>query len=185
MQIDFSELEELLSPLTAMCKKEKTIDLGGVSVTLRPLTPTEETEVQKMLPDINNEAYAAVEFADVFRKETLSRAIVQINAMDLRGVKLVSTGQTLPSGVEQKITKEEAILKILSQWSRPVLSKVFEEFTFLNEEIEAEMDSSLKLNTEDTDAISENLKERSEKIKQADTLASVSEKSSNESNEVL
>ena len=115
----------------------------------------------------------------------MSRAIVQINAMDLRGVKLVSTGQTLPSGVEQKITKEEAILKILSQWSRPVLSKVFEEFTFLNEEIEAEMDSRLKLNTEDTDAISENLKERSEKIKQADTLASVSEKTSNEPNEVL
>ena len=47
MQIDFSELEELLSPLTAMCKKEKTIDLGGVSVTLRPLTPTEETEFKR------------------------------------------------------------------------------------------------------------------------------------------
>jgi hypothetical protein len=55
----------------------------------------------------------------------------------------------------------------------------------LNEEIEAEMDSSLKLNTEDTDAISENLKERSEQIKQADTLASVSENTSNEPTEVL
>ena len=185
MNINFQELEELLSPLTSMCKKEKQIEIGGVSVTLRSLTPVEENDVQKMLPDISDGAYAAVEFADTFRKETLSRAIVQIGAMDLRDVSSVSTGQKLPSGVEQKISKEEAILKIISKWSRPVLSKVFEEFTFLNEEIEAEMDDSLKLNTEDTDAISQNLKERSEKIKQADTLASVSETSSDEPKEVL
>lgn len=185
MMINFSELEELMQPLTSMCKKEKTIEIGGVSVTLRSLTPAEETEVQKMLPDINQDAYSAVEFADVFRKETLARAIVQINQMDLREVKTISTGERLPSGKDQIIPKEEAILKILGGWSRQVLSKVFEEFTYLSEEIEAEMDESLKLNTEDTSAIADNLKERSEKIKQADLLASLSEQSSDESKEVL
>lgn len=182
--MNFLDLQELMSPLASICKKEKKVEIAGFSLTLKSLTPLEETEVQRMLPDINQDAYSAVEFADVFRKETLARAIVEVGGMDLREVKEIPTGEKLPSGVEQKITKEEAILKILGSWSRPVLSKVFEHFTILNEEIESEMDESLKLSSEDTDALSENLKARSEQIKQADTLESFSE-NSDETKKVL
>ena len=86
MQIDFSELEELLSPLTAMCKKEDDRLRWCVSY-FKATDTRQKQKVQRCYQTSTTRHIFAVEFADVFRKETLSRAIVQINAMDLRGVK--------------------------------------------------------------------------------------------------
>jgi hypothetical protein len=177
MSLNLSELKELMSPLTEMCKKEKTISLVGTSVTLRILTPIQETEVQKLLPDITEDASFAMEFADVFRRETLSRAIVQVNSMDLRNLKDIETGEKTPSGVPIKISRQEAVLKVIESWSRPVISKIFEAYTTLSEEIESEMDESLKLNVEDTEATSEQLKQRAEEIVRPQNLDSISEDS--------
>lgn len=182
MNLNLSELIQAMSPLSEMCKKERVVDLAGVSVTLKHLTPKEEIEVQRLLPDITENASFAMEFADVFRRETLCRAIIKINNLDLKGVETVETEEKLSSGVTRKIPRQEAVLKIIEGWSRPVISKIFEEYTILSEEIDSDLDESLKLKTEDTKATSENLKKRSEDILRAQTLESVSEKSPNEQN---
>ena len=182
MNLNLSQLLEVMSPLTEMCKKERVVTLKGISVTLKHLTPKEEIEVQRLLPDITENASFAMEFADVFRRETIARSIIQINSLDLKGIETVDTEEKLPSGLTRKIPRSEAVLKVIEGWSRPVISKLFEEYTILSEDIEENLDESLKLKTEDTEATSENLKKRSEDILRAQTLESVAEKSPNEPN---
>ena len=184
MKINFSQLEELMKPLSEMCKKEKVVDLSGTKVTIKILTPIEETDVQKLLPDMDD-GLSAMEFADIFRRETLARCIVAINDLDLRGVSEIETGETLPSGVLVKMSKTDAILKIIEGWSRPVLSKLFEQYGLLSEEIEKNLDESLKLNIEDKEAEKANLTQRIQDLDKAETLEKLStDESGDESKEV-
>lgn len=174
MKVNFNQLSELMNPLTQMCKKEKVVDLSGTKVVLRILTPLEETNVQRLLPEIDESPMSAMEFADIYRRETLARSIVQIDEMDLRGVDEVETGETLPNGVSKKMTKTDALLKIIEGWSRPVLSKLFEQYGLLSEEIELEMDDSLKMNIEKKEALEENLNQRLADLQKAESLQEIS-----------
>ena len=170
MTLNLAQLKELMSPLTKLCKKEKEIELSGNKVVLKYLNPKEELEVQKMLPNINDEEVTAVEFADIFRRETLCRAIVQVGDMDLRDLKQVETGDTLSDGMPIKISKEEAVVGIMSVWSRQVINKLFEQYGVLSEEIEQDMDDSLRMNVEDKEIEKENLQERIENLDRAEKL---------------
>lgn len=188
MKINFNQLQELMKPLSDLCKAEKVVDLSGTKVTIKILSPIEETDVQKLLPDMDD-GVSALEFADIFRRETLARAIVAINDMDLRGVSSIETEETLPNGLPVKMSKTDAILKILEGWSRPVLAKVFEQYGVLSEEIENNLDESLKLNLEDREAEKANLNQRLQEIEKAETLEKLStpqdESEDNGSEEVL
>jgi hypothetical protein len=174
MTINFAQLKELMSPLEGLCKLEKTVELGGVRVTLKSLTPLEETEVQKLLPDVSGSPAAALEFADVFRKETLARAIVAINGVDLRDQEHVETSETLANGKHIKMSRIEAVSQLIDDWSRPVISKLYEHYIVLTEEIEKNMDESLKLNVESTEAEIENLEGRVEALKRPSGLDELS-----------
>ena len=169
MTLNLTQLKELMSPLTKICKKEKEVDISGIKVTIKYLTPIEELEVQRMLPDLNEDP-SALEFADVFRRETLARAIVQVNDLNLRDLSVVETGEVLPNGTAVKLSKVEAILKIMETWSKQLISKLFEHYGFLSEEIEKDMDESLKLNVEDSDVEKESLQNRITNLDRAKTL---------------
>jgi hypothetical protein len=160
MTINLAQLQELMSPLNELCKKEKEVNISGIKVVLRHLNPQDEIEIQKLLPSIQDENVSGIEFADVFRRETLCRSIVQVNDLDLRGIEEIETGETLPNGTPVKISKAEAIVQIIGSWSRPVISKLFEHYGMLSEEIEKEMDESLVLNVNDTELEKENLQDR-------------------------
>ncbi len=112
MTLNLSQLKELMSPLTQVCQKEKVVDIVGTNVTIKYLTPKEELEVQKLLPSLD-EGITAVEFADVFRRETLARSIVQVGDLDLRGMSGVETGEVLPNGTKVSISKEEAVIQVM------------------------------------------------------------------------
>lgn len=158
MTINLSQLKELMSPLTQLCQREREVDLSGIKVVLKHLTPKDELEVQKMLPEL--EGSTAVEFADVFRRETLARSIIQVGDLDLRGMEEVETGETLPNGKAVKVSKEEAVVQVMEGWSKYVLAKLFEQYGLLSEEIEKSLDESLKINIEDTDVEKELLNAR-------------------------
>jgi hypothetical protein len=149
MTLNLSQLKELMSPLSNLCQKEKVVDIAGTNVHLRFLNPKEELEVQKMLPDLDGST--AVEFADVFRRETLARSIVQVGGLDLRDLTEVETGETLPNGKAIKISKVEAVVQVMDGWSKFVITKLFEQYGFLSEEIENELDESLIVNVEDAE----------------------------------
>ena len=170
MTLNLMQLKELMAPLTKLCKKEKEIKLPGITVVIKYLNPKEELEVQKLLPDINNDSVTAVEFADIFRRETLCRAIVQVGDVDLRDLDLVETGEKLSDGKSVKVSKEEAVVQIMSVWSRQVIGKLFEQYGVLSEEIEKDLDESLRINVEDKELEKENLQERIEELDRSEKL---------------
>ena len=168
MTINLSQLKELMSPLTQLCQREREVDLSGIKVVIKHLTPKEELEVQKMLPEL--EGSSAVEFADVFRRETLARCIVQVGDLDLRDMREIETGETLPNGKAVKVSKEEAVVQVMDSWSKFVLGKLFEQYGLLSEEIEKGLDESLKVNIEDTEVEKEQLKARIDNLEVSQKL---------------
>ncbi len=168
MTINLSQLKELMSPLTQLCQREREVDLKGIKVVIKHLTPKEELDVQKLLPEL--EGSSAVEFADVFRRETLSRSIVQVGDLDLRDLKEIETGETLSNGQAVKVSKEEAVVQVMDSWSKYVLAKLFEQYGLLSEEIEKGLDESLKINIEDREAEKEQLKARIENLEVSEKL---------------
>ncbi len=170
MTLNLAQLQELMSPLSELCKKEKAVDISGIKVTLRHLNPKEEIEIQKLLPSIQDEDVSGIEFADVFRRETLSRCIVQVGDLDLRDLEDVETGETLANGTPVKISKSEAVIRVIESWARPVINKLFEHYGMLSEEIEKEMDESLVLNVKDTELEKENLQDRIHSIDRTEKL---------------
>lgn len=172
MTLNLSQLKELMSPLTQICQKEKVVDIVGINVTIKYLTPKEELEVQKLLPNLD-EGITAVEFADVFRRETLARSIVQVGDLDLRNMDEVETGDVLPNGTKVSISKEEAVVQIMEGWSKHLISKLFEHYGVLSEEIEQNLDDTLKLNVTDESTEKANLQSRIDNLDRAEKLANL------------
>lgn len=138
-----SDLQKALQPLMEISHKEKTVDLMGIKITLRTLTPLQEVEIQKNLPDLQNDESSPIEFVDTFRTETLAHAIVQVGDNDLRKQRYILTGEQTESGVPVKIEKVEAVKDVMSSWPRPVISLLFNEFTDLVEELETDVASAI------------------------------------------
>lgn len=138
-----SDLKKALQPLMDISHKEKTVDLMGIKITLRTLTPLQEVEIQKNLPDLQNDESSPIEFVDIFRTETLAHSIVQVGDNDLRNQQYILTGEQTESGVPVKIEKIEAVKDVMSSWPRPVISLLFNEFTNLVEDLENEVSSAL------------------------------------------
>lgn len=162
--LNLAQLNRLLEPLSNIGKGEKVVDVAGVSVTIRNLTPLEESEVQKALPKMEGDEATPLDFVDVFRRETLARSIVQVGDLDLRGLEYVETGETLPNGKPIKVSKTEALMRMISTWSRPVFTKLFEQYGLLLEEVEKNLDSSLIVSPTDLEAEKKNLEARVEEI---------------------
>jgi hypothetical protein len=173
MTINLAQLKELMSPLSQLCQKEKEVDLSGIKVVLKHLSPKEELEVQSLLPDL--EGSTAVEFADVFRRETLARSIVQVGDLDLRDMDEIETGEVLPNNKVVKVSKEEAVVQVMDGWSKFVLAKLFEQYGLLSEEIEQGLDDSLKINVEDTEIEKSNLQSRIDNLNTSQKLNDLSD----------
>ena len=170
MTLNLLQLKELMSPLAQICKKEREVSVVGIKVTLRYLTPKEELEVQRLLPPVE-EGTSALEFADVFRRETLSRSIVQVADLDLRSITEVDTGKSLPNGTSVKVSKEEAVIQMMESWSKQLINKLFEHYGLLSEDIEKNLDDSLKMNIDNAEVEKENLKERIDQLDRSEKLA--------------
>jgi len=158
--LNLSQLNKLLEPLSNIGKGEKIVDVAGVPVTLRNLTPLEEAEVQKSLPTIEGDGATPLEFVDTFRRETLARSIVQVGGLDLRNLDYVETGEVLGNGKPVKVSKTEAMVKMISSWSRPVFTKLFEQYGVLIEEVENKLDKSLAITPTDMEEEKKNLEAR-------------------------
>ena len=158
MTLNLTQLKELMSPLSNLCQKEKMVDIAGTNVFIKFLNPKQELEVQKLPPELDGST--AVEFADVFRRETLARAIVQVGDLDLRNLTEIETGEVLPNGKTIKVSKEEAVVQVMEGWSKFVITKLFEQYGLLSEEVEKELDKSLIVNLEDTEIEKNQLQSR-------------------------
>lgn len=171
MQIDFKALEQAFAPIAEIGQGEHTFDVGGTSVTLRILRPADEVEAQKYAsPALENEgSVAAVEYMDRFRIAVLSHAIVAVGRQDFRGVDYVTTGEKLENGTEIKVPKHKALRDLLTRWTRPALSGVFNKYHELVLKTEKAAEAAIVFEPADIPSEIERLQQRVQELRtQAD-----------------
>ena len=164
--IDLNALKQALAPLSQFGRDEMTFDAGGMKITIRPLLPVEEVAVQRyaasVLDDIqaqeglSNEDQmsraAALDYFDRFRMEIVANSIVQVNDLDLRGVKTLPTGEVLDNGVQVQIPKNLAMREIVQEWSRALITICFQRYGDLVQRIADQADKIAQTTLPDLDA---------------------------------
>lgn len=161
MSISLNQLKSAMNKITQAGYLERKVTLGENTLIIRTLTPREESELQKIISDLSrDENMTTLEFVDLVRKETLSRAIVQIDDLDMRNVDMIETDEVLDNGVKVKVSRQQAISEMIEFLPRLLLSKVFEEMSRLTEEVEERTNKLLKIDVVDIDAEIENLEKR-------------------------
>ena len=170
MKLTLQDLQAAMSPLSEIGKGELTFDVNGVSISLRALSPEEEIHVQRYARqavaegDYNDQA-SALEYLDRFRMSALSYSIVQVGGLDFRKVEFVETGEKLPNGTAIKIRKNEAVLKLINNWSRNMINAVFKKFSELANKVEAEVEGLIEFDEIDYDAEIARLEERLKEVR--------------------
>jgi hypothetical protein len=138
----FNELENAFNELIEISHVEKTIKIGTTTIKIKTLTAQDEVEIQKTVNDIRErDGLSPLEFLDAFRKETLSRAIIGVNDIDLSGVDRIETGEVLENGVKVFKTKQDALLEMLPKFNRSIISIIFSELVSLSEQLEKKLES--------------------------------------------
>jgi len=161
MSISLNQLKSAMNKITLAGYLERKVTLGENTLIIRTLTPKEESELQKIISDLSREEnMTTLEFVDLVRKETLSRAIIQIDDLDLRNVDMIETDEVLANGVKVKVSRQQAISEMIEFLPRLLLSKVFEEMSRLTEEVEERTNKILKIDIVDIDAEIEVLEKR-------------------------
>lgn len=171
-----NEIESAFDDLIKIGNLEKQVTIGNISLVLKTLTPADEIEIQKTISNFRNDETLAVEFIDLFRKETLSRAIVEINGKNLRDVKIIETDEKLDNGVSVKITKQEAVFKMLDKLPKGILAHLFNEMTSLTEQSEKQVEGLLQIKEKDNLVEAEILENRANNLRQEESIKKNDEK---------
>jgi hypothetical protein len=168
--LSIKDLQSIMAPLTELGRGEATFEVGGLSITIRTLTPEEEIATQRyargaLTDGDSNDQINALDYLDRFRAACLGYAIVQIGDVDFRGVSTVETGEKLPNGVAVKVKKHEAIMRVMDEWSRTMVTTLFQRFTALMEKVEAGVEKTLKYDNDHIDAEIARLEEKLTELK--------------------
>ena len=135
--ISLAHLKQALEPLESFGKDEHTFQIGGLSITIRPLLPVEETQVHRYAAEVieetkdeatedgNMSRAAALDYFDRFRIEVISHAIIQIGDLDLRREKTIATGEVLEDGTPIRVTKAAALREMIRNGFRTRLTTSF------------------------------------------------------------
>lgn len=172
MKLTLQDLQAAMSPLSEIGKGELTFEVNGVAICLRALAPDEEIQIQRYARqavadgDYSDQANA-LEYLDRFRMGALSYSIVQVGALDFRKVEYVETGEKLPNGTAIKVRKHEAVLKLISNWSRNMINATFKKFSELANKVEVEVESLIEFDEVDYDAEISRLEERLKEVRDA------------------
>lgn len=162
--ISLSHLKQALAPLETFGKNEHTFQINGLSITIRPLLPVEETHVHRYAAEIieenkgeatedgNMSRAAALDYFDRFRIEVIAHAIIQIGGLDLRHEKTLATGEALEDGTPIKVSKASALREMIrNEWSRTSLSLAFEAYGDLMQRLQDEADNIVRKSIDDLD----------------------------------
>ena len=182
--ISLDLLREAMQPLIEVGKDEIEFDAYGTTVALRPLLPKEEVLVQRASALVveQNRRFeeslreqtggedtaetdsmtraSALDYFDRFRVEIISYALVQVGALDLRGVEFIATGETLPNGNIVKVAKPVAVRPLVENWSRAMISLVFAKYGELMNTLNKTADEVVEDAPADLDAEIERLEAR-------------------------
>ena len=171
-----AQLKKALEPLVELSRAEIITDVLGTEVHLRLLSPDEELacqqEAQQYISDTSEEDEVsdvsrtkALRFLDGFRLSILSRAVVQINELDLRGVEFLETGEELKNGVKIKILKTQAVREIVAEFPRGIQVHLMQKFHILTESVSVVVTDNLEGSFSDEDAEVQSMEEELQRKK--------------------
>lgn len=177
--LDLNTLKQALAPLSEVGRDEATFEVAGMTVTVRPLLPLEEVEVQRyaasVLTDIQGREglgdddqmgrAAALDYFDRFRIEIIAYSIVQVDSLDLRNVKTIATGEVLENGVAVQVKRTMAMREIVEGWSRAMITVCFSRYGELIQKIADQAEKVAKTSMPDLDAEITRVGDRLERLK--------------------
>ena len=170
--VNLQALEAALGKVERIRDHEFTFEVGDIEITLRPLRPDEETEVQKyaqvametVAEDGNQAAFA--DFMDRLRHASLGFSVVKIGALDLRDVEYIETGELDDNENPVSIPKWEAMVQIIGKdWGRMMLSQVFGKFGEMLDRAELRAQEAVKFQPVDLEEEIERTERRLAELK--------------------
>jgi len=178
--LDLSTLKQALAPLSKVGRDEATFEVAGMTVTVRPLLPLEEVEVQRYAASVLSDIQAregigsddqmgraaALDYFDRFRIEIIAYSIVQVDGLDLRNVKSIATGEVLDNGVPVQVKRTMAMREIVEGWSRAMLTVCFARYGELVQKIADQADKVAQSTLPDLDAEIARVEDRLERLKE-------------------
>ena len=158
--LDIKALEAAFARIGEIGKGEIAVEVDGVHVVLRTLTPDEDVEVQRYARGTDVDETDNITLIERFKRATIAYSVVEVGGLNLRGVTSVATGEVLPGGVPVRVPKHEAILRITSGWSRHATTIVFQEYAELVKRAEDDANSRVLFDGARVDAEIERLESR-------------------------
>lgn len=177
--LDLTSLKQAFEPLSQVGRDEKTFDVEGTTLTLRPLLPMEEVQVQRFAASVLDEIQgqeglsnqdqmsraAAMDYFDRFRIEVIAYSVVQVNDTDLREVERIPTGEVLDNGTPVQVPRTIAMRGIVQTWSRAMITVCFAKYGDLVQGIADRADKLVSQSLADLDAEIERSEKRLEELK--------------------
>lgn len=162
--ISLADLEFAAQPVAEIGRDEVTFTIEGTTVTMRTLYPEEEVEVQRYASaaydDATDDNAAFIVYSDRFRVAILSYAIIQLGALNLRGVDTIASGETLPNGRPIVTPKDQALRTLLLKWDRVLRLRMFHRHFEIVDRAERRAEQAIQLDPSDLDTEIERLKSR-------------------------
>lgn len=154
--ISLKSLQSAMAAIADVGRGESTFDVAGTSVTVRLLLPDEEVSVQreasKVLEDVpDGDHFGVLQYMDAFKVGILSRAIIQVDTIDLRSVDYVETGEVLENGKAVKEPKALAMRGMVDSWTRPPRDILFRKYVELMVRIEIKAEAAVSFDPTDLD----------------------------------
>ena len=160
--LDIKALEAAFTRIGEIGKGEIDIEVDGVRVWMRSLTPEEDVEVQRYArgDDEKIDEMDNITLIERFKRATIGYAVVQVGDLDLRGITSIPTGEVLPNGTPVRVPKHEAVRRIADGWSRQATTLLFQQYAELVKRVEEVANSKVKYDTAKINAEIERLESR-------------------------
>jgi hypothetical protein len=170
--VNLKALEAAIQKVEKVREHELEFQAGDTRVTLRPLRPFEETQVQKWAsaawddadPEGDNPALAS--YLDRLRIGMLAFSIVEIDGIDLRDVEFLENGEIDENGNSVEVLKSEVVRDIIAKdWGRQMLTEVYAQYSALTDRVEARASANVQYDPADLDDEIERLEKRLSKLR--------------------
>ena len=158
--LDIKALEAAFARIGEIGKGEIDVEIDGVRVWMRSLTPEEDVAVQRHARGENVDELDNITLIERFKRATIGYAVVQVGDLDLRGVTSIPTGEVLPNGTPIRTPKPEAVRRITDGWSRHATTLLFQQYAELIKRVEDDANARVKYDTGKIDAEIERLESR-------------------------
>jgi hypothetical protein len=163
------DLKNAFGKLNDLGKGELVLDVDGVRLVLARATAAQEAEVAQLMAELDPDTMTSAVMAESFFRLTLSRVIVQVGNLDLRGVTSIPTGEVV-DGVAVRLDKTKAVESIVIDWSQAVCQHLMSKYLKFLSELDKETAGVLEGEPLDLSAEQAQLEDRLQKVKATQEL---------------